>query len=1177
MRLWSPWGQLNCSPSLLSCHLWSLKEPWGMGATLRRSRGLGAGEPPKRTRAKPASSSGKSSVCAYLSCQGHVETSDGGQPQQSLPLTALVQLVKEIPEFLFGEVKGTADSPESGGASLDGERASPEAAVTVETCPLRGLPSYLPEIPVRRPSLATTPTGSSSSSSLTGEGEQGSLFPTRTRTQKALPSSATCAADTSVSAGKESPEAPGNEPSTPTCSSNRRKSHRKQERGARGAGVSPGSSPLQGLINCLREILVPEAQHPEVSPPLSGLSRSRPLGPGGPPWEVKTEAASGACPLEGLLKCLKEIPEASGGHPSPSGARELQQEEPGAWNRTTGGPRPSQTPPPCPEPGAAGVLPVVKTEASWTQSPQGCTPYPTVPAFWQLSKRTPSFSAPSSLGGHGDTRGLEVPSWGPVAQASSASSSPLEALEACLKGIPLKASLPPQPLTTSWSRSLQQGEPGFPRPEPQPHRAHGEEGAMAPLPLGLQGCGRDSPARPPGLRCTPTSFSSSSSSDGDLDFRSPEGSQGHQPGKGSPFGSSPLQGLENCLKEIPGPRPQPAWSWSLAADGGLRRGEPRNWTVDKEGLSGESCEPYYLRPAEREVPTRSLLLASPPAFTSGIIPACPQQGLKDHGATRPGSRRWLQEGATTRPSPLHCLENSLKGILPVRPLRFTCLASPSPSPSSSLSSSEGEDQRLEPEPWQSRLLQESGRLSSCKGHVPLSPHPGVAPTSSSGSGPGDDQRTADPGDCRDLSTAGKAEEKTGDCSQPPWGDVCTETAGRPGPLSRARGGATVNPCPIPQLEKKPRPGACQPPGSALGPLSWTPRVSDKCRNLEPAEGRPHAAAASVAVGSPSSRHQEPCADLQARTDGRLLPRGLPVSPTKSPRLDPPLLAPTSPALPVVPPQPLCPCGSSLQQELHSLSAALSETLGRLAAALAGLSQEVATMKSQVDRPGRRARGLALQGQPPRPQAFPRGPHWVRGPLHRHLPYWRQKGPTRPKPKVLRGPGEGCRAGDPSGLSRGKHRLAPLPPPAAPPAEAAAASAVPSGPNSCPAQQPAPSAPSCRAMMTVQPPLGHTGRHLSPLPSLVPAALSPQIASPKTCAEAEPPPPGAVPHGILTWPKDSNSLLTGVQRVPQEEMWGSERRDSRWGAHDRVLHRLRPAEEASSGLDSPLAPSSGCLS
>lgn len=45
----------------------------------------------------------------------------GGAPQHSLHLTALVQLVKEIPGFLFGEV-----GPENGGASLDGERASPE-------------------------------------------------------------------------------------------------------------------------------------------------------------------------------------------------------------------------------------------------------------------------------------------------------------------------------------------------------------------------------------------------------------------------------------------------------------------------------------------------------------------------------------------------------------------------------------------------------------------------------------------------------------------------------------------------------------------------------------------------------------------------------------------------------------------------------------------------------------------------------------------------------------------------------------------------------------------------------------------------------------------------------------------------------------------------------------------
>lgn len=45
----------------------------------------------------------------------------GAAPQHSLHLTALVQLVKEIPGFLFGEI-----GPESGRAGLDGEKANPE-------------------------------------------------------------------------------------------------------------------------------------------------------------------------------------------------------------------------------------------------------------------------------------------------------------------------------------------------------------------------------------------------------------------------------------------------------------------------------------------------------------------------------------------------------------------------------------------------------------------------------------------------------------------------------------------------------------------------------------------------------------------------------------------------------------------------------------------------------------------------------------------------------------------------------------------------------------------------------------------------------------------------------------------------------------------------------------------
>ncbi|XP_043445776.1 protein KRBA1 isoform X1 [Prionailurus bengalensis] len=1046
----------------------------------------------------------------------------GGAPPHSLHLTALVQLVKEIPEFLFGEVNPES---ESGGAGLDRERASPEAAVTVETCPLRGLLSCLPDASTGWPSLATTSSSSSSSSGLPGAGGQGSPLPINT-------------ADKPRSTEKEGPEAPGGEPSPPTCSPSRKKGHRKQERGPMGTGavgISPGSSPLQGLINCLKEILVPGPQHPEVSPrslpPVPGRDTSQltraELGPGSPPWGVKSEAASGDCPLQGLLNCLKEIPETPHRRPSPSGV----QEDPGAYRRSSGGPRPPQTPPPGPGPGDGSVPPVVKTEDSRAQSPP-------VPASCQPGKWTHSPSATSSQGSSGDTRGVQVPSWGPVAQAGSASSSPLEALEACLKGIPLSGSLPPQPPTTSGFRSPQPGDPGSQRPELQPRRSHSEEVAMGPLlALSLQGYVRGSPALPSGPHSTPTSFSSSSSTDGDLDFQSPGGSQGRQPGKGSPVGSSPLQGLENCLREIPVPRPQSASSWSSAGDRGPQRAEPKNWTADKEGLRGEACEPAHLGQSQGETPTRSFRLASPQALTSSSVPICYQRGLKDHGATRPGPWRWLQDGAATKPSPLHCLENSLKGILPGRPLHFACLAGPgsgsgsspglSPSPgsgsssSSSLSSSEGE------ELWQ-LLPQERDRLPSCRGPGPLSPRPGGAPTGGSlGEGP----RRAEPGAPYGLHAAGRAEEKTGGRCQLSWREVYSETPGQPGPLgSSGGGGAAVNPCPAPQLEKRPGPGPCQPLGSAHGPLSWKPRVSEESRGLGPANGRPSVA---------------------ARTQGKPLPRGLP---------EPPPVAAIPPALPQTPPQP-CPCGSSLQQELRGLGAALSEKLDRLATALAGLSQEVATMRTQVDRLGRRPRGPGPKCQASWPWALSRGPRWASGPAHRHLPYGRQKGPARPKPKILRGQVEGCRAGDTSGLSCRRFRPVPQLPPDAPTAE-------PSGPDCSPSQQPLSSACSCHTVVTAHAPLGHAGGPQSAPSSSVPTAGPPQVACPTASVDAEPPCAAALPPGTRGRPKDPSSLMVGVQRVLGEELWGGGCRALRWGAPSHLLHQLSPAEGSSTLATSP---------
>uniref|UniRef100_A0A8C0DHV8 KRAB-A domain containing 1 n=1 Tax=Balaenoptera musculus TaxID=9771 RepID=A0A8C0DHV8_BALMU len=926
----------------------------------------------------------------------------GGAPQHSLHLSALVQLVKEIPEFLFGEV-----SPESGGASLDGEGASPKA-VMGDTCPLQGLLGCLPDTPVGRPGLAAMPSGGSSSSPPRARG-QGSPLPIK-------------AADMPRPVEEESPGAPSEEPSPPTCSPGRWKSHRTQERGTTGAG--------EGLA-FLRAGPAPELSRWEKGgivwlppqPPDSLTCRIQ----GCPERAVKTETASGDCPLQGLLNCLKEIPEARDKQPSPSGARDPRlQEDPGAWKRNSGGLRPLQTPPPGPGPGAGSVLSAVKVEDGWAQGPPE-------PASCQLSKRTHGPSAAGSPGDSGGTAWVRVPSWGSAARAGSASSSPLEALEACLRGIPLSGSLPSQPPASSWSRSPQPGDPGSQRPELQRLESH----SKGRLRHGL-GLHEREPCPPAGSQGTRTSFSSSSSVDGDLDSRC-------WVFTGSPVGSSPLQGLENCLREIPAPGPQPTWSCFLAGHRGPWRVEPKNWTAGMEGLRGEACEPAHLGQRGGDVPTRSLRLASPQALASGTIPACHQRGRKDPGAARPGPWTWLPGGPATKPSPLHCLENSLKGILPGGPLRFACLAdpvpgpspSPSPSSSSSISSSEGEDPRLEPELWQP-LLQERDRLPSCKGLGPPSPRPGGPHP---GSSPGEGRRRGETGDHRGLS------------------------AGESG-------------------------------SGGLGPGDGSPGVTGELVASPPLPGDP--------PGPPP---------------GAAIPR----------------------ALPRASPRPPCPCGSSLQHELRSLGAALSEKLDRLAGALAGLAQEVAAVRTQVDRLRRRPRG-------PGPKGLLRGPRWTGGPAHRHPPYWRYKGPRRPRPKILRGQVEGCRAGDSPGLASARPRLVPQLPPDVPLAEA-------SGPSSGLSPQPLSSACSSPAVLTACHPLGCPEGHRSPPPPSLPAAPPPQVAA---SAGAEPRAAAAAPPRTLKWPKDPSCLLAGLQRALEGELWGGEHRDPGWGPPSRRLTGLRPA-------------------
>uniref|UniRef100_A0A8C6HU02 KRAB-A domain containing 1 n=2 Tax=Mus spicilegus TaxID=10103 RepID=A0A8C6HU02_MUSSI len=1003
----------------------------------------------------------------------HLEhSSQGEQPQQSLHLTALVQLVKEIPEFLFGEVKGTEDYSESGSTSLDGEQTSPEVAVVVEACPPRGLLNSLPESPASHPSLATTPTGSSTSSGPPGDWAHGSPLPAIGTDDKPL------------SIEKEGVGASRETSIHSTQSLGQSKSYLRQERGSMGTGTLPENSPLQGLINCLKEILVPRPQHrgtaPDLPPSLPGLSVLKQtraeVEAGSLPCPVKTEAASGDCPLQGLLNCLKEIPKAPDRRPSPSGASDLQlQEDPG--KRHSGGMRHLQTPP-HPSHEAGSMLATVKVEDGWAQSPP-------VPASCQLSRQ--GYSSYST----GDNREVRVPRWGPMTLASRASSSPLEALEACLKGIPPGGSSPLQSLAISWSRSPQPGDAGSQRFELQQQGSHSEEATREPLlPLSLQGYMREGPGvHPCGSQGTPTSFSSASSTDGDLDFRSPRSSQGQRLGKGYPPGNSPLQGLENCLREIPIPRPQAAWPCSSAVNRGLKRTEPRNWTGDREGLRGEASEPPHLRQRPGEVPSRSLHQDSPQTCT----PTCHQV------TTRPGTWQWPQEETATMPSPLHRLENSLRGILPVRPLRFTCVTGPGPSPSpcssSSFSSSDGEDLRPEPAFWQSPL-QQKDQPPSCKDPVRLCPVSGASPRVNSNSCSAEDPERTEPRDCSSLS-AGRAEEK----SHPPRREDGAERTCQPGPVTNAEGkgggkeAAAGHPSPAPQLEEKPE-----------------PKGTGDSRDLEP-EHRPPSAA--------------------ARTQGKLLSGDPPESPSKSP-LPTTVLSKWSPTSL----QPPCPCGRSLQQELHNLGTTLTDKLDRLAAALAGLTQEVATMKTQMDQLRRRPRSLGPKGQGSWRLALPQRPRWVNRLDHRHLPYWRQKGPTRPRPKILRTQAEGCKTGDRPGLSRGKGSLVPQLPPEA--------SLVESSRPTCSSSQQISSTPGVHTVLTAHPPLEHTACHQNPLSPSVPTSVQvPLVASPATSADTESPAARVAAISIPNQPKEPDSLLG---EALSRDLWGGDHRDPRWGAH-----------------------------
>ncbi|XP_036614983.1 protein KRBA1 isoform X1 [Trichosurus vulpecula] len=1135
------------------------------------------------------------------------------QHQGSLHLNALVRLVKEIPEFLFGETKAmdTPDTPESKESGSEGERLGLEA-MTVDSSPLQGLLNYLPETPISRPALAVTPASSSSNSSLQGDGDRElrtpelgpqALYPYE-------PAAKTSPLDISRNpSGKEDPETSASQPNTPGFTG----TQEQKQLGTMGQGSSSENSPLQGLINCLKEILVQGPQHPR--PPVTGsLPQSSPGGmrlmtadqrPRGTPWtgpgsnlieesepeprspdpspglfptpdSLKAETISENSPLQGLLNCLKEIPETQARCAGlPGGGVKQQRDGPGTWQKDS------------------GVKMEGTSEDVWAQSPQSYILDTPTPVSCERSVLSHSSSTSSSVEGDGNLGEPEVPVWTPVNQAGSAQSSPLEALETYLKDIPLNRSLRPQPLSNYWCLSPGQVETVQRRSDPRARKWHVEAVTTgSPSSLGTHGYVKDLSARRLGHLNTPNSFSSASSTDGDLDLRSPEGSRGRWCREVSPVGSSPLQGLENCLKEISANRPhlsQPASLLAPAGDGISRRVETRSWISDKEGLGSEPHDSLCSRQGGKEAPSESLNLSSPQTRVYSSF--AHHLAEKRDKTTEAGPWKCLGEGAAPKPSPLRCLENSLRGILAMRPLRFTCLASPSlsssSSPSSSRSSSsssggsEGEDQRLEPEPWKSRL-KECSLFPIPRGPVSqASSHPSPLTGSTSSPTTSKDQRRTEPVHWRALNAALKVEETSG-CSPRLHGkDVPEETSGGFPTPNSAETGPSADPCSATDLEEAPEvPAPCPSsrgpevdeeadgPKAAPGGLSVaspkdakpdTPET--KARDLTTlapgAEAIPQSSPPETPEGiqtwngtsvltsqdppSPPRPDRgnkrlrslgEPAASSSEAQMGRRISNsqicGSTETPSKTPRLALLPVVNAPPTLPVNSPQSSCHCGDALRGELHNLGTALTEQLTRLSSALVTLSQDMSAMKNHMKLLGRNFRSHQRLGRGSRPWTLCRKYQRCYHSVRRHR--LGQKKPTQPQPLQFEGQPKGPGVGDTSNFLWQELHMVPQLPPDAPPGITPMVLTTSFSANSGSSPSSLLLSPTSSTLPTVHSPQRQLEHYQSPPPT--PAAISSsQIA-----------PPPSPEEGFKSWQELEQCKWKSAMDTEMKGAWSQQSRE-----------------------------------
>uniref|UniRef100_A0A8C8RS21 KRAB domain-containing protein n=1 Tax=Pelusios castaneus TaxID=367368 RepID=A0A8C8RS21_9SAUR len=661
--------------------------------------------------------------------------------QGSLHLSALMKLVEEIPEFLFGNSKGSVE-PADSEAEMGAEEASADvkAEVTPETPHPLGLESCLLEAAVGRPTRPDAPTSCASpgrpwaeeiaaenshlqgllsclkeipvngaphpsmqNCSRQGDMEQES----REREMKGCCAPVKREVTTERSPSKELTGAVAlspRYPSTPASSARGDADKRRREPGlwkCSYEAAMAGNSPLQGLLNCLKDRIVHKPQHALPSPckpprgsahrdpgqrrpaskdgsssaagaaagsssgralPACGFSGSSSQGPEtqlwGRPAGVKAKVVPKDPLLRSLENCLTDEARNSAAQPPPSHSSSS------AVLRALG-----ETP----RRGTRSLFAEVKTEAGMEDS-HLLSYLKDMATLSPHHHSTPPRSAPASCTEQEkEQRRVEAGLW---------NSSPEEVTPGtCLKEVPIHTPCASQVLASKTGADMSPR-----RPEARMMQWRCGAGAVSGLtpPLcGLENCLKDiSGNRPRGSSAT-ASYFCTSRAQGDAEQRGPVTRPQRAGAAAANMASSPLDGLMKCLKEISASRlgftstPSGCSSASSAeGDSDLRGAKPGTWSWGSDEISPENSPLQGLEKCLEEI--------SGPGPRTSSIPvtravAGSQQG--DMPQRRPEMGDWDFHGADTRQvltanGHLQGPENCLAEIAAPR-------SSPSQAPSSS--------------------------------------------------------------------------------------------------------------------------------------------------------------------------------------------------------------------------------------------------------------------------------------------------------------------------------------------------------------------------------------------------------------------------------------------------------------------------------------------------------------